>query len=561
MTAHEENDRGPRGALVFLGLATTLAIIDSTIVNVALPSISADIGLSLTAAEWVVSGYGLALASLLISFGRLADRYRSAQGADHRRHRLRHHQPVVCARAEQRGADRRPAAAGRVRRGRAADGAEPDQLTVPGQGADRGVRRLRRDHRHRRRARPAGRLRPGRLVRLAVGVPDQPAHRGRGGDRHPAHRARGRRPRRRQGLRPDRPVVVAARAGRPDLRAGRGTAGRLVRTHGRRQRRADRLGGRLRAQHRVRLARRRCRSCWGSSCWWNVSAETPASRPWWTSRCSRSPPSRPAAWRSWWWPSANSASCSCCRCTCRSDAGCRRCRGNWWCCRSRSARSSRPRSPRRARSVTGRTWVMIGLGLEVAGLVLLAAALDPDASVLWMSGTTADLRRRGGFRHQPADQRHPAGDPDPADRAGERAVQHRTADRFRGRRRGADRDHERGARGHPRRSAGRLGTGDSRGAAHGGGAGHRQQPRRPVGQCDLRHTPAEPAWPECSRRPSPAWRSASASPRWPPPCRSPAPGSWPAGCRPAGVTVPVSWNPLTRPAFRLRRCPNRRQPG
>ena len=71
MTAHEENDRGPRGALVFLGLATTLAIIDSTIVNVALPSISADIGLSLTAAEWVVSGYGLAS-------GVVADQLRSA---------------------------------------------------------------------------------------------------------------------------------------------------------------------------------------------------------------------------------------------------------------------------------------------------------------------------------------------------------------------------------------------------------------------------------------------------------------------------------------------------
>lgn len=66
--------QGSRGALVFLGLATTLAIIDATIVNVALPSISADIGLTLTAGEWVVSGYGLTLASLLISFGRLADR-------------------------------------------------------------------------------------------------------------------------------------------------------------------------------------------------------------------------------------------------------------------------------------------------------------------------------------------------------------------------------------------------------------------------------------------------------------------------------------------------------
>ncbi len=63
-----------RGALVFLGLATTLAIIDATIVNVALPSISTDIGLTLTQGEWVVSGYGLMLASLLISFGRLADR-------------------------------------------------------------------------------------------------------------------------------------------------------------------------------------------------------------------------------------------------------------------------------------------------------------------------------------------------------------------------------------------------------------------------------------------------------------------------------------------------------
>lgn len=69
-------DGASRGALVFLGLATTLAIIDATIVNVALPSISADIGLTLTQGEWVVSGYGLMLASLLISFGRLADRLR-----------------------------------------------------------------------------------------------------------------------------------------------------------------------------------------------------------------------------------------------------------------------------------------------------------------------------------------------------------------------------------------------------------------------------------------------------------------------------------------------------
>lgn len=62
-------------ALVFLGLATTLAIIDATIVNVALPQISKDLGLSLSAGEWVVSGYSVAVAALLISAGRLADRF------------------------------------------------------------------------------------------------------------------------------------------------------------------------------------------------------------------------------------------------------------------------------------------------------------------------------------------------------------------------------------------------------------------------------------------------------------------------------------------------------
>ena len=73
---HPPARSGPaRGALLFLGLATALAIIDATIVNVALPSISTDIGLTLTQGEWVVSGYGLMLASLLISFGRLADRF------------------------------------------------------------------------------------------------------------------------------------------------------------------------------------------------------------------------------------------------------------------------------------------------------------------------------------------------------------------------------------------------------------------------------------------------------------------------------------------------------
>jgi EmrB/QacA subfamily drug resistance transporter len=64
----------PRLVLAFLGMATALAIIDATIVNVALPSISRGLHLSLSTGEWVVSGYGVTLATLLISAGRIGDR-------------------------------------------------------------------------------------------------------------------------------------------------------------------------------------------------------------------------------------------------------------------------------------------------------------------------------------------------------------------------------------------------------------------------------------------------------------------------------------------------------
>jgi len=37
------------------------------------------------------------------------------------------------------------------------------------------------------------------------------------------------------------------------------------------------------------------------------------------------------------------------------------------------------------KTVPARTWVLLGLGLEVAGLVLLAVAISPAASVLWMA--------------------------------------------------------------------------------------------------------------------------------------------------------------------------------
>jgi EmrB/QacA subfamily drug resistance transporter len=64
----------------WLALAVVLAgafmiLLDSTIVNVAIPSIQRDLGASYGAIEWVISGYALAYGLMLIPAGRLADRY------------------------------------------------------------------------------------------------------------------------------------------------------------------------------------------------------------------------------------------------------------------------------------------------------------------------------------------------------------------------------------------------------------------------------------------------------------------------------------------------------
>jgi EmrB/QacA subfamily drug resistance transporter len=60
-------------ALVVLSLAQLMVILDSTIVNIALPSAQHDLGFSTDDRQWVVTGYALAFGSLLLLGGRLAD--------------------------------------------------------------------------------------------------------------------------------------------------------------------------------------------------------------------------------------------------------------------------------------------------------------------------------------------------------------------------------------------------------------------------------------------------------------------------------------------------------
>jgi EmrB/QacA subfamily drug resistance transporter len=56
-------------------LGSGMAFLDGTIVNVALPAIGEDLDASTSALQWVVNGYLLALASLILLGGSLGDRY------------------------------------------------------------------------------------------------------------------------------------------------------------------------------------------------------------------------------------------------------------------------------------------------------------------------------------------------------------------------------------------------------------------------------------------------------------------------------------------------------
>ncbi len=59
--------------LAVLSLGVAMIIVDATIVNVSVPSIIRDLGLSATAAEWVNTGYSLVFAALLVTVGRFGD--------------------------------------------------------------------------------------------------------------------------------------------------------------------------------------------------------------------------------------------------------------------------------------------------------------------------------------------------------------------------------------------------------------------------------------------------------------------------------------------------------
>jgi EmrB/QacA subfamily drug resistance transporter len=69
----EENRKWWTLAAVSFGLF--MIMLDNTVVNVALPSIERDLHMSISGLEWVVTGYALVFAALLITGGKLADMF------------------------------------------------------------------------------------------------------------------------------------------------------------------------------------------------------------------------------------------------------------------------------------------------------------------------------------------------------------------------------------------------------------------------------------------------------------------------------------------------------
>src|SRR6476469_5552256 len=64
-----------RWVLAVTVLGSGMAFLDGTVVNIALPDIGRDLNASTAALQWILNGYLLTLASLILLGGSLGDRY------------------------------------------------------------------------------------------------------------------------------------------------------------------------------------------------------------------------------------------------------------------------------------------------------------------------------------------------------------------------------------------------------------------------------------------------------------------------------------------------------
>ena len=164
--------------LVLVLLAAFIVVLDNTVLNVSIPTILRDFHTTLPALEWVVTGYALMFATLLIIGGRLGDIY------GHRRifiigtalfgvGSFIASVSTGGSRARARRGDHR----GHRRVADAAGDARAALGHVPGARAGDGVRGVGRERRCRGRVRAGRRRVPDDQLLVALVVPDQRHHR------------------------------------------------------------------------------------------------------------------------------------------------------------------------------------------------------------------------------------------------------------------------------------------------------------------------------------------------------------------------------------------------
>lgn len=71
--ASKFTDKQKKFALLIVAFAFVMDLLDSTIVNIAIPSIQSNLGASYSTIQWLVAGYSLTFALLLITGGRMGD--------------------------------------------------------------------------------------------------------------------------------------------------------------------------------------------------------------------------------------------------------------------------------------------------------------------------------------------------------------------------------------------------------------------------------------------------------------------------------------------------------
>jgi EmrB/QacA subfamily drug resistance transporter len=75
MIDHDLIHRRRWSILAVLVISVFLVVVDNTIVNVALPTLSRELGATTSQLQWIVDAYALVFAGLLLAFGSLGDRY------------------------------------------------------------------------------------------------------------------------------------------------------------------------------------------------------------------------------------------------------------------------------------------------------------------------------------------------------------------------------------------------------------------------------------------------------------------------------------------------------